>query len=120
MNAPNCPPNVPTTGLGPVTTPAPAGGPNPALDQLARGRRSMDAGATADAVDDTRNDRPVTLFWGDLFLMGLAGPPMRSAVLLVDDTTVNADPTAGLPGRIPPTAWDGEPGPASPTTMGTW
>lgn len=117
MNAPNCPPTVAAVGPGPVRTAAPVGGPNPARAQADRARQSVAVAFTADAVDETRTGAAVTIFHGDVM------PPTlmpRRPRQVVDADAVNLEPNASLPGRIAPTAWDGEPGPGSPMTQGVW
>jgi len=117
VNAPNCPPTVAALGDGPTRTAAPAGGPNPARMQADLGRQSFAVGLTADAVDDTRTAQPQRLFHGDVPAPRVFN---RRPTQLVDSDAVNAEPNATLPGRIAPTAWDGEAGPGSPMSQGVW
>lgn len=120
MNAANCPPGVPRADPLAVDHSAQhyAGGANPATVQSSRARASYRVGQTNDPTAGTRTGRRISVSAADT-----APPrafPRRADTIMDDPETVNADPTGGLPGRIPPTAWNGNPAPGSPQTIGQW
>lgn len=102
---------------GELPPPAFVQGAGPEQDQYTAGRHSVVVGLFAGGVaNGTLSGHPSRMVRFDTPLPPQAFVAHPTIVRTLEEAQLGSEAVSRLPGRLPPTAWDGEPGYSAPTT----